>query len=299
MKKAFIGQVLLCGFFLLSHLSAEPINTEDLIPIHNVSKIMVDGANLAEAHLGVNIVPTSATVKSWEGEELVIVQKGRRSMGRITPLTIVHSRDENEMTLTLSREDSFGIGIRIGEIEIALLVPETWEGELELRDFSVETHLEGLRIEKLTGNMKLANLTISDSDIGVVDLSMGLDSNFEAENVRAGSWMLRGKLGHISGRNITGSVDAETLDGNIALDFSDFQGVSRLLSKLGEITVSVPEDTQLNLDLSSTLESVETDLSVIGPVRENDCHRLEGHTGASRNLLTAHSGDGKILVRSR
>ena len=299
MTKAFIGQVLLFGLLLRVPLFAESIDDEVRIPINDVGKIVVEGESLAEAWIGVDALTTCATVKSWEGEELAIIQEGNSSLGRISPLSVSHSRNGNETTLSLTRERSLGIGMRIGKIEITFLIPEAWEGELELRDFSVKTRVEGLRTRALTGNMKLANLTITNSDIGAVDLSMGADSDFEAENVRAGSWTLRGKLGKITARNITGPVDAETSDGAISLDFADFQGSSRLLSKLGRITVTVPEDSQLNLSLSSTLESVKTDLPVIGPVTVNDPHRLEGHVGASQNLLTAHSGDGRVRVLSR
>ncbi len=299
MTKVFLGQALLCGFLLLPSLSAESISKEDRIPINNVGRIVVDGRNLAEARLGVNIVTTSMTIKSWEGEDLAIVQKGHRSLGRITPLTVDHTRNGDEATLSLSWDHRFGIGIRIGRVDMTLLVPEAWGGELVLQDFHLKTHVEGLSIGALTGNMKLADLKITDSEIETVDLSMGVDSDFEAENVRAESWFLRGKLGKITARNIRGTIDAETIDGNISIDFLDFRGMSRLSSKLGKIAVFLPAESELELNLSSTLESVRTDLPVIGLAAEKDPHKIEGYIGSSDHHLTAHSGDGRVSVFSK
>ncbi len=299
MAKAFLGQVLLFGFLLLYPLSAESIDKETRIPINGLEKIVVNGDSLEEVRLGVNIVTTTATVKSWEGDELAVIQKGRRSLGRITPLAVTHARRGSEAAVSLSPVDSFGIGIRIGAIEITILVPETWEGELELKDFSVPTSIEELRTGTLTVNMQKANLTVTDSEFRAVEMSMGADSNFEADNVSAGTWRLRGKLGKITARNITGSVDAETADGNILIDFSEYSGTSRLVSKLGKITVFVPADSQLDLSLSSALGSVGTDLPAIGPVTIYDSHRLEGQIGTSQNTLAAHSGDGKVRVLSK
>jgi len=99
--------------------------------------------------------------------------------------------------------------------------------------------------------------------------------------------------------NRDSNFEAETVDDNITLDFADFQETSQLLSKLGKINVSVPEDSQLHLSLSSTLKSVKTDLPVLRSLTGHDDHRLKGYIGASRNHLTAHSGDGLVQVVSR
>ena len=296
MTKVFLGQVLLCGFLLLRPLSSESISRENRIPIRDVGKIIVDGRNLPEARLGVNIVTTSMAIKSWEGEDLVIVQKGHRSLGRITLVNVDHTRNGDEATLSLSWDHNFGIGIRIGRIEMTFFVPQAWGGELVLQDLHLNTLIEGLSIVALIGNMKLADLKITDSAIKNVVLSMGGDSDFQAENVQAESWFLRGQLGKITARNIGGAVDVETIDGNISIDFIDFWGTSRLISKLGEISVFIPADSELELNLSSTLDSVQTDLPVIGLVAERDLHKIEGYIGSSNHHLTAHSGDGKVSV---
>jgi len=299
MTKTFIGQVLLCGFLLLPPLSADTVDRDERIPVSDIGKIVVDGGNLAEVRLGINIVATSATVRSWKGEELVIAHRGHTSLGRLAPLTVAHTQSGDELTLSLTREISFGIGIRVGKVEIELLIPEAWDGELELRDFPVETCVEGLRAGTLSGNMKLADLTVRDSAVETVILSMGADSNFQAENVRAGSWLLTGKLGVIKARNITGDVTAETVDGDIYIDFADFRGTSRLSSRLGKITVYLPADSELELSLSSPLESAETDFTVQGVVGEGSTHEIKGHVGSSGNILTARSGGGRVQVLAK
>ncbi|MDC7127330.1 MAG: DUF4097 family beta strand repeat-containing protein, partial [Spirochaetales bacterium] len=145
-------------------------------------------------------------------------------------------------------------------------------------------------------NMILEELSIENSDFSMIDFNLGMDGNFFAENVASEKWFIKGKLGKVIAKNISGSMDATTVDGNIEILFSSFSGDTSLSSKLGNITVYLPEQTKLNLDLSSKFENVKTNLPVIGLVSNNSTKAVNGSVGVSSNLLYAHSGDGRIRV---
>ncbi len=299
MKKAFTGFLFLSGLLLIQPLSAGPVSREDRADIKTIGTIVVDGGNLQEFRMGINIVKTSVLVKSWEKDELAVLQTGNRFLGGIHPVNVDQSRSGDKLVLTLTRDHSFGMGIRIGRIDMTIFVPREWDGRLELHDLNMETRVEGLHTGVLSGSMKLAGLTIADSDFRFVDFDMGGDAKFRAENVRSDSWHIRGALGSIYAKDIRGTVNAETLDGNISIDYADFQGSSRLVSKMGKVSVFLPADSELELSLSSRLESVRTDFPVTGLVAESNEHQIIGTIGSSGHRLTAHSVFEKVLVYSK
>jgi len=300
MKFIKITSFLVLGQLMgLQSLEAET-TYERRFPIEGHQRLTINQEHLRAFTLGISLFPVSTTIKSYNGSELLVRASERTTLGFKNPLEIAFEETEGELSISMAFRHKWSFGIWMGNMEIELLVPSGWEGRMDLEMLKSRTVIKDLVISEINGNTSITELTIERSRFERTTFNLGTDTDFSIYNTDLGECRIRGKLGKIDGEKIRGSIDAETLDGNICIGFDKLEGSTRLKSKLGEIRVGVPEDTSAEIDLRSRLSSVKCDVNLTSS-SEIGTKRIAGSIGESdtENSLVLHSGDGKIHLQYR
>lgn len=287
---------LILAAVLIAPLSAGEINIEKRASLDGCRKIIIDQNKLRAFTIGINIMPVRTKISSWSGSDLAVNIRGDLSVGSTNEPSVTIDERNDSAEVLFSYRKSTHIGLAVGRLDIEILIPENWNSDLELKNIKTETSIEALSLNRLNGNMSMADLNLRNSKFNEIRLDLGTDSGFSAQAVDAGLWNLKGGMGDISADRVSGEMTIETFDGDIEIGFSRFEGASRLISGMGSIAVTVPDDSQLAFDLSSTTEPAVADLPNADLEESPKRGKIRGAAGVSENLLTARSVGGKVRL---
>jgi hypothetical protein len=96
-----------------------------------------------------------------------------------------------------------------------------------------------------------------------------------------------------SGENVL--LDAGTNSGSVTFTGSLANGMNKLKSDFGDVTISLPEGSQFHLDLSTSFGHVHSEFPVT--TRDAGSTRLVGDVGSGGPSLTASTSSGNVEVR--
>ena len=289
--------MIVLGLAIGLPLSAEGADCEKSFSIDKEQRLSIDQAKLRLFSIGINFYRVKTVIRSHEGTELVVRVDESCMFGHKNPVELEAEELGGELRLAMGFRRSTAVGLVIGSLDIEILVPADWSGDLELVDLKSDTSIEDFAIESLSGNTSITELSIDGCSFGKMNLELGADTDLSIYATDAGDCRIRGGLGKVSGRGIKGALDIETVDGDISIDFSDLCGRSSLRSALGSVSAGLPAEASTRLDLSSRLSTAACDLP-LEPGAEVSEKRVLGSIGApsSANSLHISSGDGKVSV---
>lgn len=279
-----------------ANLIAEDINIKQRYSLESIHSVIINQENLKALTFGICFLPVKTVIRSHKGDELILLVRGRSTIGRLNPISLEAQELGNRLELSMIYKNASMFGINIGQMDIEILVPEHWNNNLELKKISTETNIYSLRQKSLSGSTSMAKLNIYDSDFDQVNLDFGNDTRFSANSVNAEHWKLKGVMGDISVEKVKGEMEIQTFDGDIRIEFTEFQGKNSFSSKMGSISIIVPDNAAMDLSLTSTTESVTTNLFVTDSIQENSKKRISGTVGSSSNALHAMTWGGKVRV---
>jgi len=289
--------IIILGLIIGFPLSAEENEYERRFPMEEKQRLLIDQGRLRLLTIGINFYPVTTKIRSYGGSELIIRVDESSTFGKINPVEIKTDDKDGELHLILGFKSSTVVGVRIGSLNIEILVPSAWDGELELAELKSKTSIKDLHLLSLGGKTSITELSMARCSFGNVDIELGADTDLLMYSTDVGNCRIRGGLGKITGDNIEGTLDIQTFDGDISIDFSNFTGETSLVTKLGCIRASLPEGADADIDLLSRLSSAkcEIPLSVSEDLSDG---RIRGSIGepGSGNLLNLVSGDGDVII---
>ena len=125
-----------------------------------------------------------------------------------------------------------------------------------------------------------------------------VNGGIEVEDV-AGTVILRTTNGGISVDNASGAVSAQTVNGGMDIHLSSWNERESMEFKTvnGGIELSVPEDSDFDIDASVTNGHIETDfpVEVYGKISKR---RLRGRVGEGGRLVEIRTTNGSVTLRA-
>ncbi|WP_028973246.1 DUF4097 family beta strand repeat-containing protein [Spirochaeta cellobiosiphila] len=291
--------VMILELLLILPLCAADIQEEESYSIANMDKVIIDQSKLKAVAIGISIVPTKTLITSGPQESLLVKIEAQQFFRKSNPVKINTTQEGRELRILMQYRNPLRFGISFGKIKIHVIVPESWLKDVELYNGRTETIVSNLRIAHFKANPILTDIDLQNSNFESIDINLGSDSSLMAQGVHANAWTIMGKLGTVKAKEVSGAMNISTFDGNIDIDFATFQGMSEFSSTLGNINIKIPEQTEMALDLSSTLEKIKTDIPIMGSIGDNDDRHIKGTTGPTSNKITAHTGDGVIKILTK
>ena len=292
-----LAAILGLNLMLALPLSALGSSNEESFPLENIDRLLIDQQDLRFVTIGISFYPVKTSIRGHNGSELLVRVNERSSFGFRNPVTIDTVVSAGTMRLFASFEHRRTAGINIGSLDLEILIPGSWQGELVLDRLKSKTLVEDLELDALSGSTSVTELTIEGCSFGHTDLELGTDTDLTVYGTDLGDCRLNGAMGKITAGQVRGNIDAETFDGDISIDFSGLSGETRLSSKLGKISVGLPEDTSAGIELYSRLGKVECGLSLSSStvLKKNEIRGSIGAAGTA-NSLSLRSGDGDIIL---
>ena len=280
-------------------LSAAEINLNEHYSIEGVHSLVISQKDLSPITIGINIVPLSTSITSYPGNELLVSIKGSSFLGTAKAPRIQSSTHSGILSLDIGYRSPFKAGLRAGNLEIEILIPDHYTGSLQLREMKSSTEIDTIRLESFTAHMRNSRLTLHDLHASRIDLVSKGSAKMECRSVQAEQWQVKSGSGAFLAEEISGQMVLESFDGKADIAFSRFEGRSSLRSGGGNITVRLPEHSNLEMNLISKAETAQCEFDLIGEnSRQKAGHKI-GYTGtASENYLSAQSRFGKVRVLS-
>jgi hypothetical protein len=174
---------------------------------------------------------------------------------------------------------------------------------------------DSLHVDTNSGRVSLSKLTVK-KDISVEDEfgSLDLDQAFAASydlNTNSGEISIDGARGKLTAHTEFGGIqifnaEAVTLDirtnsGSIDFKGSLGAGPHKVFSEFGEINLTLPADTNLDVDLSTDFGKIQSDLPISVTVTEsNDSERdqIVGSINDGGDQLTVQTNSGGVTIHT-
>jgi hypothetical protein len=105
--------------------------------------------------------------------------------------------------------------------------------------------------------------------------------------------------GGITGRGVTGAVDAQTVNGGISMDLTAVTGDSRIATVNGGVTVTVAPAVNANLDATVVNGGVQVRDGIQFSADEQSRQRVAGRIGSGGPRLVLQTTNGGIRLGAR
>ena len=212
---------------------------------------------------------------SEDREDISIHYYGEIPPSLNTSLDTKKLRDKLDIQISISNRPK--INNNNLKLYLDILVPNSYNENLK-----VNADLGDIRLE----NLELYQLNIQ-ADLG----------NVKMDNIKANKMDIDCDLGNIIGNNIRGNANVNADLGNIELDYADFDYDLIAVSNLGSISITLPKNSNFNLDAKSDLGTVKTDFHVT--TNEVSKTRLKGTIGNGGKDMKLNVDLGSIKVNTK
>jgi DUF4097 and DUF4098 domain-containing protein YvlB len=255
-------------------------------------------------HLEIDNVAGNVTVEVGEGSVIHVIATKRALRARDL------DRIEVEMTV---QDDGLWIrtrrpgSLQTASVDLQVTAPagtdlrlHTGAGNVIVRDLTgpvdVDTGSGNVQLEnvsaEVTAQSGSGNMTVQGS-AGPVRVSTG-SGNVQVEGASGELYADTGS-GNITVRDTRGQVRLETGSGNLRYQGAP-SGDCRFETGSGSITLEVPDDVSMDVDLETGSGDIDLGFDVAGQVSRRDVRGTIGD--GSQGSLRAHTGSGNIdLVR--
>jgi hypothetical protein len=105
--------------------------------------------------------------------------------------------------------------------------------------------------------------------------------------------------GGITGRSISGAIDAQTVNGGITMDLSTITGDSRIVTVNGGVTLAVAPNVNANLDATVVNGGIQVREGLQFSADEHSRQRVAGRIGSGGPRLVVQTTNGGIRLGAR
>jgi hypothetical protein len=197
--------------------------------------------------------------------------------------------------------------VTIDGADLATVTLDVSSGSVEARGIDAER----LTVESSSGSVRLEEIAASETAIssssGAITVE-GVTGDVEVETSSGGARLdFRGRRGFLTADSSSGRVEVEGIDGGVEIESSSggisvayvrLREDSRISASSGDITVRLPADSDLNVDLETSTGRINVDfpVTVSGSM---DRDEIKGSIGDGGPTLTADASSGDIRIRQR
>jgi hypothetical protein len=296
MKRSIVAAATLSAVCSLP-VSAGEISMNEHYSLEGVHTLVISQKELSPVTIGINIVPIATTIDTYPGNDLLLSIEGSSILGTVGTPRIESESGSGILTLDIGYRSPFKAGLRAGNIRIGLLIPESYSGSLQLQEMKSPTEVNSLSLKSFSAVMRSTRLTIRELDAQRIDLVLHGRAKTECNSVRAEQWRVECRSGAFIAKEIRGEVELDSFDGNTDIAFSRFDGRSDIRSGGGNITIRLPDNSNLAMELISKTKMAESDFDLIGESNRVKKGRKSGIVGsASDNCLFARTRFGTVRV---
>jgi DUF4097 and DUF4098 domain-containing protein YvlB len=250
------------------------------------------------ARLDIEAIAGSATVRTWDREAVRV----HASHGAGTRVVVRQSQ-------TGVRVDSRSPGRTMSPVRYEVTVPRSFSVTIEginlsadvqgvTGDVSIENMEGAIAVRSVTGRVKVESVS---GEMLVQDISGAVTAGSVNQNIRLdrvrGDVVVEAVNGSVSMRGIDAArVRAATVNGIIEYDGTIHDGGSYTLkTHNGRITMSVPEQANANIAVSTRTGTVETTFPVSLSSTHNGQHRIRLGSGSATVDLQSTNGTVRLV----
>ncbi len=174
---------------------------------------------------------------------------------------------------------------------------------------------DSLTVETNSGSVSLVKVTIEDAinvqnDFGEIDLEQALAASYDL-HTNSGSITVVAAKGQLKAYTDFGgikiedaqavSLDVRTNSGSVEFSGSLGAGPHLVRSDFGEIDLTLPADSQLNVDLSTDFGSIKSDLPItvtLNGSSNSDGDQVVGSINGGGDEFTAQTNSGSVTIHT-
>ncbi len=246
----------------------------------------------------------SISVRAGERDTIqVVATKQARRLSNLERIEIEMIEREGGLLIRTRKP----LGLANVSVQLEIVVPTDTRLDAHTGSGSVDVHglSGGVQVDTGSGGVEIGDLS------GGVDVHTGSGS-VEVRNL-AGDLKVRTGSGSIEMDGVTGAIDAHTGSGGIKVRGAEGlvlldtgsgsiqyegtpEGDCRFETGSGSITLAVPADLNMEVDLDTGSGTVDLDFTVKGEVTKREARGVIGD--GSRGSIYAHTGSGGVeLIR--
>jgi hypothetical protein len=254
------------------------------------------------ARLDIEAIAGSAVVRTWDREEVRV----RASHGGGARVLVRQSA-------TGVRVESRGTGPTLSRIRYEVTVPRRFSVSVEginlsadvqgvTGDVSIENMEGAITVRRVTGRVMLESISgeMDVQDITGAVTASSVNQNIRLDRVR-GDVVVEAVNGSVTMQGIDAvRVRAATVNGIIEYDGTIHDGGSYTLkTHNGRITMSVPEQANANIAVTTRTGTVETTFPVSLSSTRNEQHRIRLGSGSATVDLESYNGTVRLVRPAR
>jgi hypothetical protein len=308
--------------YKLSGRQTREVNTMDFIvtvPTETVVEIEngFGTVDVADVNGNVGIVGDfgDVTVKNVEGELAIENNSGKINVQAVDAAgkDVKVDSDFGEITLEKINGRNVSIMSNSGTVTVTNVRAS---GDMYIKsDFGNTSYENGsaasLTLETKSGKTSITKVNVSDllkinSDFGEIELTQAMAGSYDLQT-NSGTINIDGAKGNLKAYTDFGDIDIvnaksvlldlKTNSGSIQFSGSPGEGLQNVESDFGNIDLSIPADSQLNVDLKTDFGKISSDIPItVTLTGESDGNHQTGTMNSGGELLTVQTKNGNISI---
>jgi DUF4097 and DUF4098 domain-containing protein YvlB len=174
---------------------------------------------------------------------------------------------------------------------------------------------DSLTVETNSGRVSLTKVRVSQQikvqdDFGEIELDQAMASSYDL-HTNSGAITVVGAKGKLKAYTDFGGIkidnaqavtlDLKTKSGTVEFNGSLGAGPHRVVSEFGGIDLTLPADSELNVDLSTSFGSIQSDLPItvtLNGTSNSDGDQIVGSINGGGDQFTAQTNSGSVTIRA-
>ncbi|SHH95082.1 DUF4097 family beta strand repeat-containing protein [Sporanaerobacter acetigenes] len=261
----------------------ENVNEEKTEDIVGIKDIIVE-TNFVD----INFIPESR-------DDIKIIYSGTIKANYIPKLKTKKSDDT--LYISAKKEDNnLSQNVSYSNLKLDIHIPENYKENMKIVSTSGDVNLSKMNFNDL--NLATVSGDINLNDLNLKDLVVSTTSgDIDSLNISADKNMFNSTSGDIEIKNLIGSVQTNTVSGDIEISYKNFNDNIIAATVSGDVNITLPKKSEFQISAQTTSGDLKSNFPIT--IQGKHKNSLEGTVGSSENKINIGTVSGDVNIYSK
>ena len=255
------------------------------LSVDNIHKI-----NVATSSTTLNIIPEDTN------EVKVNLSGSVSTSSNYTKPELQCSKSGDTLYISVKDHTGIYIGFFNSNMKLDVYVPISYNNDMKLSSSAGDININGFKLNSLQCSLSAGRLTMSNISTSTFNYKNSA-GNLKADALLTENATLNSSAGSIDISQFTGNVTSTNSAGDTKIQYASFNNNIDVHSSAGKIEITLPSNSEFNLDAASSFGDVKCDFPVT-ITGEKKSSILQGNVGNSSNKIKLEDSAGSINLIS-
>ncbi|WP_416197523.1 MAG: Putative adhesin [Sporanaerobacter sp.] len=265
------------------NIKKENVNEEKIEDMVGIKDIIVE-----TTFVNVNFIPENR-------DDIKIIYSGTIKANYIPKLKT--KKSDGTLYISAKKEDNnLSQNVRYSNLKLDIHIPENYKENMNIVSTSGDVNLSKMNFNDL--NLATVSGDINLNDLNLKNLVVSTTSgDVDSLNISADKNMFNSTSGDIEIKNLIGSVQTNTVSGDIEISYKNFNDNIIAATVSGDVSIVLPKKSEFQISAQTTSGDLKSNFPIT--IQGKHKNSLEGTVGSSENKINIGTVSGDVNIYSK